>query len=76
MALEGGSSGLRKSKYHSDLQKGQGDLGNYMLVSLTTIPRKMKEQIIFETISENVKNKVAIEEKEGEIMLDLNSCPQ
>ena len=70
MAFGGGSLGLRKSKRHSDLQEGQGDLGNYMLVSLTTIPGKMKEQIILETISKHIKNKKVIGEREGEIMLN------
>lgn len=73
MAFRGGSLGLQKSKRHSNLQEGQGDLGNYMLVSLTIIPGRMKEQIILETISKHIKNKKVTGKKEGEIMLDINS---
>lgn len=73
MAFGGGSLGLRKSKCHSNLQEGQGDLGNYMLVRLTTIPGSMKEQSILETISKHIKNKKVTGEREGEIMIDLNS---
>lgn len=73
MAFGGGSLGLRKSKCHSNLQEGQGNLGNYMLVSLTTIPGRMKEQLILETISKYIKDKKVTGEREGQIMLDLNS---
>lgn len=52
----------RKANVPSILKKGKKeDLVNHRLVSLTSIPRKVRKQLISEIISKHMKNKNVIE---------------
>jgi len=55
------SSWLREHACHSSLQKGKKeDPGNYRPVSLTSILRKVMEQLILEVINKQVEEKKVI----------------
>ncbi|KAK4818113.1 hypothetical protein QYF61_006200 [Mycteria americana] len=50
----------RKANVTPILKGKKEDLGNYRLVSLTLIPRRVMKQLILEIISKHMKNKNAI----------------
>jgi len=59
-------TGIKRTfKCHASLQNGKEGLLNHRLVSLTLGPRKAMEQLILETISKHINDKVIRSSKHG-----------
>lgn len=60
------SKDWKKVKVTSIIKKGQkGDPGNYSLISLYSIPKKVMEQVILEPISKYMKDKEVIRSRQN-----------